>query len=296
VTRPKPPLARLRELTPGQYADFFGLLCERSRGTTRDGKPYYTCRFRDAGRSASFMVWADSAWYEPCEREWRVGQFYKLRGVYGENERYGPQLDLHNIRLVTEADRAEGFDPADFLEHSRYSADAMFAELKALAEQEIADLPLRRLVLTLLERHAEPLKRLPATVNKFYPFAGGLLEHTLSVTHACMQLADQYTAHYTELRPPLNRDLVVAGAILHDFGRVLEFDGEAVPAQPTVPGRLFGHLFLGRDLVRDTARELGDLNPELVRMLEHIIVAHLNLPEWGSPHSPSLTGPAPLAA
>jgi 3'-5' exoribonuclease len=55
---------------------------------------------------------------------------------------------------------------------------------------------------------------------------------------------------------------------------------------PSVPGRLFGHLFLGRDLVRDTARELGDINPELVQLLEHLIISHLNLPEWGSPRLP----------
>ena len=138
----------------------------------------------------------------------------------------------------------------------------------------------------MLERHAAPLQCLPATLNKFYPFAGGLLEHTLSVTHTCLQLVEKYAAHYAELRPPLNRDLVVAGAILHDIGRVLEFGDDSLQTQPTVPGRLFGHLFLGRDLVRDTARELGDVHPELVQMLEHIILTHLKLPEWGSPRLP----------
>ena len=53
-----------------------------------------------------------------------------------------------------------------------------------------------------------------------------------------------------------------------------------------VPGRLLGHLFLGRDLVRDTARELGDVDPQLVQMLEHLIVTHLAIPEWGSPRLP----------
>src|SRR5262249_41619948 len=154
------------------------------------------------------------------------------------------------------------------------------------AEAHIADGPLQRLVLTLLDRHAEALKRLPATLGKFFPFAGGLLEHTLSVTHSCLHLADKYVAHYPELKPPLNRDLVVAGAILHDIGRVVEYDGDALAPQPTVPGRLFGHLFLGRDLVRDTARELGDVNPDLLQLLEHILIAHLNLPEWGSPRLP----------
>ena len=53
-----------------------------------------------------------------------------------------------------------------------------------------------------------------------------------------------------------------------------------------MPGRLAGHLLLGRDLVRDTARELGDVNPELVQILEHIVLTHLGLPEWGSPRLP----------
>ena len=286
MARAKPSLARLRDLTPGQSADFFVLLTERTRGTTRDGKPFYTCRFRDAGRSASFMVWADGGWFEPCERDWRVGHFYKIRGVFGETERYGPQLDIHNLREVTDADQGEGFNPTDFVDCSRFDREAMFADLKALAEAQIADAPLRRLVLTLLERHAEALKSLPATQRHFYPFLGGLLEHILSVTRSCLLLVERYSAGYPDRQPPLNRDLVVAGAILHDFGRILEFDDDATAVQPTVAGRLLGHLFLGRDLVRDTARELGDLDPELLLLLEHLIISHLNLPEWGSPRLP----------
>jgi 3'-5' exoribonuclease len=286
VARAKPPLVRLSELEPGQFADFFVLLSERTKGATRDGKPYFSCRFRDNRRTVTYMAWADGPWYEPCEREWRDGQFYKVRGVYGEHERYGPQIDVQNIRPVTEADRTDGFDPSELIESSRFDPAAMLAELAGLAESHIADLPLRRLVTTLLERHAEALKRLPASQGKFYPFAGGLLEHILSVTHSCIHLADKYAARYPDLKPPLNRDLIVAGAILHDIGRVLEFGDESLAPQPTVPGRLVGHLFLGRDLVRDTARELGDVNPELLQLLEHVVISHLNLPEWGSPRLP----------
>jgi len=289
MSKTKPTPIPLCELAPGQHADFFALLAEKTRGTTSQGKPYFACRFRDARRGVAFMVWQDSPWYELCERDWQVGQFYKLRAVYGEHERYGPQLmELHAIRSVTDDDRADGFDPLLFIEHSRYDAAVMFTELKTIATTHIADEPLRRLVLTLFDRHAEAWQRLPATRDRFYPFAGGLLEHTLSVTRSCLQLVERYTAHYTELRPPLNRDLIVAAAMLHDIGRVLEF-GAALPGVSpayTVPGRLVGHLILGRDLVRDTARELGDVNPELVQMLEHMILSHLALPEWGSPRLP----------
>jgi 3'-5' exoribonuclease len=286
VTKVKPPVQRLSELTEGQLADFFALLVERSKGATRDGKPFFTCRFRDLRRTVTYMVWGDGKHFADCEAKWREGCFYKLRATYGQHERYGPQIDVVAIREVSDEDRADGFDPAEFVEHSRYDRDKMFAELHVLAETAITDEPLRRLVTGLLDKHAEALKRLPATVGKFHPFAGGLLEHTLSVTRTCLWLVEKYIDHYTELKPTLNRDLVAAGAILHDIGRVVELSDDPLAPQPTVPGRLFGHLFLGRDLVRDAAREQGDVNPELVQLLEHLIVTHLTLPEWGSPRLP----------
>lgn len=286
MAKAKPILARLSELSPGQYADFFALLSERSKGATREGKPFYTCRFRDARRTVTYMVWADGGQFDKCEAEWQPGDFFKIRGRFTEHDRYGPQIDVEQIRHVIDADHSDGFNPVDFVEGSRRNADEMYAELVKLVGDQIADEPLRRLVLTLLERHTEPLKRLPATLRNFYPFPGGLLEHILSVTTNCLYLAERYSAYYSELKPPINRDLVIAGAVLHDIGRVVELSGDPMNVQPTVPGRLLGHLFLGRDLVRDTARDLGDVHPELVQMLEHLIISHLNHPEWGSPRLP----------
>jgi 3'-5' exoribonuclease len=268
-------------------ADFFALLSERKKRETREGKPFFSCRFRDSRRTVTFMAWADGGWFEPCERDWREGQFFKIRGLYGEHEKYGPQIDIHNIRPVSDTDRADGFNPADFIDSSRRDPEAMFLELRGLAEKHIADRPLQRLVVTLLDRHADALKRLPATTRHFYPYPGGLLEHTLSVTRTCLFLAEKYADHFPDLKPPLNPDLVAAGAILHDIGRVLEFKSDdALAAQRTVRGQLVGPLFLGRDLVRDAARDQGDVNPELLQLLEHLIVAHLNLLEKDSPRQP----------
>src|SRR5262249_52888041 len=103
MARSKPTLAHLHELTPGQFADFFALLVERTKSATREGKPFYTCRFRDTKRTVSFMAWADGGFYEACENEWRTGQFYKIRGTYGEHDRYGAQIDIQQIRSLTDA-------------------------------------------------------------------------------------------------------------------------------------------------------------------------------------------------
>ncbi|HYV37147.1 MAG TPA: HD domain-containing protein [Gemmataceae bacterium] len=286
MSRDKPPILHLCEMTAGQAGDFFVLLAERTKGQTRDGKPYYQCKFRDAKRTVTMMVWLDGGRYEECDTKWRAGEFYKIRGTYHESERYGPQLEVHQMRLVQESDREEGFNPTDLVDRSRFDSDAMLSDLRIVASKHIADEPLRRLVLTILDRHGEALKRLPATRDKFYPFAGGLLEHIMSVTSICINLVEFYASRYTELQPPLNRDLVVAGAILHDIGRVLELGDEPINPQPTVPGRLIGHLILGRDVVRDMAKELGDIHPEMVQLLEHVILTHLGLPEWGSPRLP----------
>jgi 3'-5' exoribonuclease len=286
MAREKPPILRLRDLVPGdQPVDFFALLSERVRGTTRDSKPFYTCRFRDAGRTASSVVWSNSPRFEECEQEWKEGHFFKIRASYHEDERYGHVLDIANIRQATDADRVDGFEPGELVDHSRFDAAAMLLELRGLIEEQIRDAPLRRLVLTLLERNASQLKSVPATQGKFYPFAGGLLEHTLSVTKSCLLLADRYVEYYKQLKPSLNRDLLLAAAALHDLGRAVEFEDE-LGLHVSVPGRMFGHLMLGRDLVREAAREQGDVNAELVRMLEHLIVSHLALPEWGSPRLP----------
>ena len=285
MPKTKPPILRFHELEPGQTADFFALLAERIRSATRDGKPFFNCRFRDARRTASYMVWSDNGLFESCRDDWKEGQCFKIRATFGEHERYGPQIDIHAIRPVKDEDRADGFDPGEFVASTRFDSEAMFAELRELAEKEIADEPLRKLVLSLLDQHSERLKALPATIRHFHPFRGGWLEHTLSVAKNCLLIADRYRAHYPELNPPLNRDLLLAGAILHDIGRVAEFD-DGNPPQPTIIGRLAGHLFLGRDLVRGAARDVPDLNSELLQLLEHLIITHLNLPEWGSPRLP----------
>ena len=269
----KPIFARLGELAPGDFADFFALLAERTPGKTRDGKAFYTCRLRDARRSASYMVWSDADNYRRCAQEWEPGMFFKVRATYGEHERYGPQVDVAQIRPINDADRKDGFKESDFYEHSRFDSEDMFKELRTLGESTIENEPLRKLALTLLDRHEAKLKVLPATQRTYYPFPGGWLEHTLSVTRKCLWLVEQYRVHYADMQPPLNRDVVAAGAMLHEIGRVVELEPAEDPAhlpEATVAGRLLGHLFLGRDLVRDAAREQGDVPAEHLQLLEHL--------------------------
>ncbi|HBO43520.1 MAG TPA: nucleotide-binding protein, partial [Planctomycetaceae bacterium] len=85
--------------------------------------------------------------------------------------------------------------------------------------------------------------------------------------------------------PPLDKDLVVAGGVLHDVGKLRELAVEATETHYTAEGELIGHLLLGRDMVRDAAAR-SDLDGETVLRLEHLILSHQRLPEWGSPKPP----------
>ena len=285
----KPVLAKLSELQPGNYVDCFVQLAEKARGTTRDGKPFVACKFRDARRTVGAVpIWEDTPHFAPSEG-WQVGQFFKVRATYTEHDKYGPQLDIEQLRLVEERDRADGFSELDFVERSRHEPDAMLADLDALVAAEVTDAPLRALTLNLLRANATALLTLPGSVRHYYPFAGGWLEHTLSVARSCAWLADRYASQFPELNPPLNRGLAIAAAALHDIGRVRELDTPpGQPAKAGVEGELFGHLFLAYDTIRTAAKDVPDLDPELLNLLLHCVVTHQKLPAWGSPSLPCI--------
>ena len=111
------------------------------------------------------------------------------------------------------------------------------------------------------------------------------MEHTLSVTRSCVYLADKYAEYYPDMQPPLDRGLAVAGAILHDVGKVRELAQRPEGTSYTAEGALIGHLLMGRDMVREAAAE-ADLDADTLLRLEHLIIAHQRLPEWGSPKPP----------
>jgi 3'-5' exoribonuclease len=90
---------------------------------------------------------------------------------------------------------------------------------------------------------------------------------------------------YAGNKHEISRALVVAGAILHDIGKVREFAHDVASPHHSVEGELLGHMLLGRDMVREAAQGL-DLPPMFVTQLEHIIISHQRFPDWGAPKPP----------
>jgi 3'-5' exoribonuclease len=126
---------------------------------------------------------------------------------------------------------------------------------------------------------------MPAAKKNHHAFVSGYLEHVLNVARTCYHLADKYAELYNDLDPPLCKDVIVAGAVLHDIGKLRELTTTAAGADYTAAGCLIGHVLQGRDIVREAAAG-RDIDPELLLRLEHVIVSHQRLPEWGAPKPP----------
>jgi 3'-5' exoribonuclease len=277
----------LAEMSSGQEANLFLLMTMKEELKTKAGKPYFRVGFRDGTREVSFPIWGDSAWAAECRGRWNPGVFYKVRAVYQETD-FGPQLEIRKIREVVDADTADGFSPTLCLAHSRFDPQQMLGELLEITRKRIENGPLRQLVESILTDNRAQLLTYPAARRNHHAYVGGLLEHTLSVTRTCVYLADKYAEYYPEMRPPLDKDLVVGGGILHDIGKLREMQEQPEGPAHTAEGSLIGHILIGRDMVRAAAAAMkGDpLDSDTLLRLEHLIIAHQRLPEWGSPKPP----------
>ncbi|MEM9703722.1 MAG: HD domain-containing protein, partial [Planctomycetota bacterium] len=280
-------VSKLSELTPGQTADVFALLVAKKQDVTRNGKPYFKCTFRDADREVDAMVWSDSECFADCEANWSKGDSFKIRGKYDEGS-YGPQISLDKVRPVRPEDREAGFDEAAFYQSSRFDAENMFRALTQLIDEAIEDAPLRAVVLQVLDDRAAAFKKWPAASRNHHAFAGGLLEHTLSVVRTTRWLCEKYAGMYPDLSPPLCTDAALAGATLHDIGKLEELDGSPAGADYTPGGRLIGHILIGRDWLRAAAaaQPAGPVDEELLLRTEHVVVSHHGTREFGSPAEP----------
>lgn len=278
------PILTLAEMPAGQEADVFALLAAKEELKAKNGKPYFRVTFRDATRELNFPIWGDSPWAGDCRDQWTAGTFFKLRAIYRETS-FGPQLDIRRIRAVVDADAADGFDPAMCRPRTRFSPTAMFDELMDIVRTKIERPAVRALVESMLVEHREALLVWPAARRNHHAFVGGLLEHTLSVTRSCVYLAEKYADYYPDLSPPLDKGLVVAGGVLHDIGKLREMDDAPGETVLTASGALIGHMLQGRDMVREAAQKCP-VDADTLLRLEHMIIAHQRLPEWGSPKPP----------
>ena len=235
----------------------------------RGGGPYLAICLGDRTGDVTALVW------EKVERLREVLEPGTVVAVKGQVQRYNQRIQV--VVRQAEALPDEQVDQDLFVRSSAVEPALLWKQLLALIE-EVGESNLRQLLFRVFsDPEVERLfKVAPAARSMHHAFRSGLLEHTVSVTTAARSLARHYR---------LDGDMVVAGALLHDLGKIWELEiGASI--EYTDDGRLLGHLPMETLFVERKIIELERFPPELRRQLLHILLAHHGEYEFGSPRRP----------
>ncbi|MFH1351928.1 MAG: HD domain-containing protein [Pseudomonadota bacterium] len=236
---------------------------------TKKGDPYLSITLSDCTGDMEARVWEKAEEFSSLFSE---GDILEVEGAAG-SYRNQIQVTLSNLRVA----RGD-VDPTLFLESTTRDIPEMMRTLKKILK-EIQNSRLKALVDGFFaDRHFVSLfNKAPAAKNFHHGYLGGLLEHTLSVC----QMTKAVVEHY----PELDKDLLLAGAFLHDIGKIKEYKYH-VQIDYTDEGRLLGHLVLGVAMVDEKLSGLKDFPQELALRLKHLILSHHGQYEFGSPKRP----------
>jgi 3'-5' exoribonuclease len=251
-------VATIAELAEDRTVEGVYAVTRKERRRTRAGAPYLALELSDASGRIEARVWSD---VELLDQRFAEGDAVR---VLGRVERFGGALQVQ-VRAV---EAAEGADPADLTPSLRRDADELDGFLEFLAA-EIVHPGLAAVVGAFLgdSEIRVALRALPAAGRDgHHGYAGGLLEHTVGVATLCRETA--------QLHSRLRGDLLLAGGLLHDLGRVREL-GSGPAFRQTEAGRLLGHVHLGLRMIEERAR---DLDPTVLSELLHVVACHHDRP------------------
>jgi 3'-5' exoribonuclease len=186
------------------------------------------------------------------------------------------QLVIERIRRVNpDQDQQQGFRQEDCVLSAPRSTEEMWAELETLIAH-VQDPFIRELLKSITAQHGEKLRIWPAAQTVHHAYRGGFLEHILSVARSSLTLGTAYGA---------NKDLLTAGALLHDIGKLEELNYDRSTSYSR-DGNLVGHVTLGVIMVRTAMNAIADFPAVLRTQIEHMVVSHHGHKEFGAPVEP----------
>ncbi len=248
---------------------FFVLVSKQTR-SKKNGHPYLHCVLADRTGTIDGKLWEQIEAASGIQPD----AFVKVQGRVGAFQGR-PEITIDKIRVAQEHE----IELEDFLPCTSRNIDVLWAELADFIES-IENLQLRQLIrqFSLDEETACQFRRAPAAQILHHAFIGGLLEHVVSLCG----LAHRVQQHY----PWINRDLLIAGAILHDIGKIHELSYHHSLGY-TDRGRLVGHISVALQMLHARVSDCPGISPELLTLLEHLILSHHGTREFGSPIEPS---------
>ena len=235
--------------------------------TSSKGDTYLDFTLGDSTGEINGKLWR----YVPSEHgEYKANDLVKIRGTISQYNG-ADQLRIERIRPTIESDNVH---IEDFVRTSGYSSEQMYSELMNIANG-FTDNNLKTIVTAMLADNRENLLFWPAAFKLHHALRGGLLMHTLSIVRLCEGVCGVY--------PFVDRELLLAGAILHDISKIDEFDvNEAGVADGyTIEGNLLGHIAMGATKIDKCAERLG-IDRRTSVLLQHMILSHHGDPDFGA--------------
>lgn len=260
----------INELKEGENVIEHYLCKSRVSMKSRNGKNFLSLKLQDKTGIVDAKVW-------DLNREiqsFAENDFIKIDAFVTT---FNNELQL-NVKRIRRSQEGE-YDPADYIPSTDKDIDAMFAELVGYIKT-ISSPYIKKLLEEIFLKHpviSKNFKYHSAAKTMHHSFRGGLVEHTLSVTQICDFMAPRYRF--------VDRDILIACAMLHDVGKIMELS-DFPENDYTDEGQLLGHIFMGAQLIRDTAAKIDGFPKRLETLMMHCILAHHGEMEFGSPKVP----------
>ena len=258
-------------LTAGVQVDDVFVISDKAIAQKKNGENYLNVTLSDRTGEIKGVAWDNVS---EAAAAGAVGDFVRVKGGVSD---YRGTLQL-TVRELSPVER-DSVERDDFLPASRRNPDQMLERLKKTVDENIEDTDIRSLfeVFWADEGFVDGFKRAPGGKKMHHAYLGGLLEHTLSMT----VLVGKIAAHYTGI----DMDILLAGTILHDIGKIREFEYDYT-IDYSDEGKLLTHIVIGCGMLDEKIRQIPGFPREKAMLLKHMIVSHHGSREFGSPEPP----------
>ncbi len=262
----------VRDLRPGKRVLSFFVLRRKQREPFRDRTrgEFLTLILADRTGEILARVWEDAP---TVDQQIEAGQVVKVLGhVEDYLDRW--QVIVEKIRPAREGE----YDLTDMIPATERDVARMLEEVRRTVE-EVENPHLQQLLRAFFDDpdFVARFSRAPAARRVHHAYLGGLLEHTVEVVSLCRHLLTLY--------PQIHRDLLLTGALLHDIGKIHEYQYET-SIEYSDEGRLLGHVVMSLQMVDRVLAGMPDFPADLALRLRHMLISHHGRHEWGSPRRP----------